>query len=250
MPIDWVFFDVGNVLYNDDPQAFVAFEHYHRAIREIEPGYSFEEMLADREELARAGRTWILGKLGKRRLPEERVRSLYEELRGLLIERYDEHHLPHPGAEEVLAELAGKYRLGVIANQPPECRSSLERRGLLRYFEVVAISDELDLHKPDARIFEWALKEAGAAADRSVMIGDRRDNDVGPARALGMRTIWLRWQSSAQKNWRPISSSARTFLESCDRVPMFHSLLTPETDPDRTVASLGEIPPVVADLDR
>ena len=64
---------------------------------------------------------------------------------------------------------------------------------MLELFEVVAISEELDLHKPDVGLFEWALREAGCEGSQAVMVGDRVDNDILPAKRLSMRTVLLRW---------------------------------------------------------
>ena len=46
--------------------------------------------------------------------------------------------------------------------------------------------------KPDPRIFETALEKAGCPPHEAVMIGDRLDNDVAPAKALGMKTVRVR----------------------------------------------------------
>lgn len=45
--------------------------------------------------------------------------------------------------------------------------------------------------KPDKRLFEIALEKAKCSAQEAVMIGDRLDNDIAPAKALGMRTLWI-----------------------------------------------------------
>lgn len=246
--IDWVFFDVGNVLFNDDPQSFAAYRHYHAALCGCRPGYTFDEMLREREELAGNGATWVLHKLAARAMPQDRVDEIFYELRQWLIERYDDVHIPQEGLEELLGRLRERYRLGVIANQTPECRASLRRRGLLEYFDVVAISEELDLHKPDPKLFQWAIEQSGADPARSVMVGDRLDNDVAPARSVGMKTIWLRWPDSARKNWLPDDPLAREFLLSCDRVPVFHSLADPVNIPDRQIGSLHEVLDAVQSL--
>ena len=33
---------------------------------------------------------------------------------------------------------------------------------------------------------------AGCQAENAVMIGDRLDNDIAPAKKLGMKTVWIR----------------------------------------------------------
>jgi len=239
--IEWVFFDVGSVLFNDDPQNFLAYRLVHERILDRHPGYTFEDMLAEREEHARNGANWILHSISKRLLPDVSARGLFKEIREHLIPTYDENHIPNDGMHEVLEQLAGKYRLGILANQPAECRHSLQRRGVLQHFEVVAISDELELHKPDVKLYEWATGQTGSAPQRAVMIGDRRDNDIAPAQQASMRTILVEWSKWTAKNWRPADPQAVAFLESCDRVPLFKSKHS-HVQPDQVVGSLTEIP--------
>jgi putative hydrolase of the HAD superfamily len=45
--------------------------------------------------------------------------------------------------------------------------------------------------KPHPSIFESALRQAGAAADQSVMVGDSLAHDIEGARRLGMRAVLL-----------------------------------------------------------
>ena len=43
--------------------------------------------------------------------------------------------------------------------------------------------------KPDERIFELAMERADCSPEEAVMIGDRLDNDIAPAKRLGITTI-------------------------------------------------------------
>lgn len=245
--IDWVFFDIGNVLFNDDPQSFYTFRRYHEALQEVRPGYTFADMLAERESHASEGSIWILYELAQRTLGVDRMRELNLRIREELLPRYDDVHLVNEDLRETLEALRSQFHLGIIANQPSESRSSLARRDLLGLFDVVAISEEIDLHKPDPALFAWALEKARVDPERTVMIGDRRDNDISPARSLGMRTVWLHWPSSSAKNWQPMDQDARAFLASCDRVPLFHSPIHDAILPDATI---GTISAVVAEVAR
>jgi 5'-nucleotidase len=245
--IDWVFLDVGNVLFNDDPQNFEAYRLMHEAIAARHADYSFDAMLAEREELARGGANWILNKIARRLLTEDESKAAFLTAREFLRNNYDRHHLWDERFPGVLEELRARWRLGIIANQPVECRDSLARRGLLDYFEIVAISDELQLHKPDVALYKWALDEAGCDPSRTVMIGDRRDNDIDPAHRLSMRTILLQWPSCRSRGWNPADSRAAAFLDSCDRVPLF-SAVPVGAEPDLTISSLEQAPAAVAKL--
>lgn len=42
------------------------------------------------------------------------------------------------------------------------------------------------------RIFEIALARSGCRTENAVMVGDWIDNDIVPAKKMGMRTIWVK----------------------------------------------------------
>ena len=82
----------------------------------------------------------------------------------------------YPEAEECLRELSKRYKIGIIANQNPGSRERLEKMGLLKYIDLVVASAEEGVAKPDLRIFRI----------------DRIDNDIIPAKKLGMKTVWIK----------------------------------------------------------
>lgn len=61
-----------------------------------------------------------------------------------------------------------------------------------KYIDLVIASAEEGVSKPDRRIFEIALERSGCKPENAVMIGDRIDNDIVPAKQLGMKTIWIK----------------------------------------------------------
>lgn len=180
-----VFLDVGGVLYRDDGYR----EALRRGLREL--GAAFEDAAFDAEYTAcrrdQSGSFRV--RLARRFLgPDADVGAL--ERHAAPWWRYGPDDL-EPSAVEVVAALAGRYRLGLIANQPSAVRDALVRDGLDPFFEVRLVSDDLGLEKPDPRIFEHALGEAAVAPERAAMVGDRLDYDVRPARAAGMRAVWM-----------------------------------------------------------
>ena len=46
--------------------------------------------------------------------------------------------------------------------------------------------------KPDIRLFQAGLEKAGCKASEAIMVGDRLDNDIYPAKSLGMKTVWIK----------------------------------------------------------
>lgn len=95
-------------------------------------------------------------------------------------------------ASNVLKTLSGKYELGIIANQTDGLCERLDSFGILQYFTHVITSWEIQIMKPNRRIFEFALKTAESLPHEAVMIGDRIDNDIEPAKAVGMKTVWIK----------------------------------------------------------
>ena len=97
----------------------------------------------------------------------------------------------YPDVVPCLEALEGRFRLGVIANQPSSVRQAMARDGLTRFFEVWGVSDDLGLQKPDPELFSHVLSTAGVSPASAVMLGDRLDYDVRPAKAAGMHAVWV-----------------------------------------------------------
>jgi HAD superfamily hydrolase (TIGR01549 family) len=82
-------------------------------------------------------------------------------------------------------------RVSVMGNQPAERTPQLRALGVDP--EVMAMSDELGVAKPDPAFFRRALELMDDPDPASVAyVGDRPDNDIRPAVAAGMRAVWLR----------------------------------------------------------
>jgi HAD superfamily hydrolase (TIGR01549 family) len=98
----------------------------------------------------------------------------------------------YPDARRVFDRLrADGYRLAVLANQP--ARRSPELRALGIEPDVMAMSDEMRLYKPDPAFFSRSLELLGSPPATGVAyVGDRVDNDVLPTIAAGMRAVWIR----------------------------------------------------------
>ncbi len=92
----------------------------------------------------------------------------------------------------VLEELHKKYKIGIIANQALGLEERLEKLGILKYIDLLVYSEKEGYSKPEAKLFEIALKRSGCIIEESFMIGDRIDNDIIPAKQLGMKTIWIK----------------------------------------------------------
>lgn len=174
MDIRWIFFDVGSTLVDET----AAYDHRARDMIEG-TDISFSDFDRKRIELAKQGfdgNSEAIRCFGLTKTPW-----------------HSEDESPFADACETLEALKERgYRLGIIANQVTGTAQRLDEWGLLDFFDVVAASAELGVAKPEKLIFEKALELAGCQPCNSVMVGDRLDNDIHPAKALGMRTVWIR----------------------------------------------------------
>ena len=129
----------------------------------------------------------------------------------------------HSDVRPVIRTLAGRYRLGVVANQRSLVREALERDGIASFIDVWAISDDVGAEKPDPRIFQHALHAAGIQAHDAVHVGNRLDTDVRGAHRVGLRSVWvLRGEAPPEPT------------------------LAQRDEPDAVIANLAELPAVLS----
>jgi 2-haloalkanoic acid dehalogenase type II len=72
-------------------------------------------------------------------------------------------------------------------------QSAIARRRLR--FDAVICSEAARCYKPEAAIFEEALRALGATPQRTLHVGDSLHSDVAGARRLGIATAWVRRES-------------------------------------------------------
>ena len=82
--------------------------------------------------------------------------------------------------------------LGVITNADGTVRDTLARMGLARHLEVVMTPSRAGATKPDRRIFQAALAEAGVPASRAWHVGDDPVGDVQGATGAGLSAVLVR----------------------------------------------------------
>ena len=117
-------------------------------------------------------------------------------------------------SREVLGPLKSRFKMGVVSNFYGNLDRVLEEAKLDRFFAAVADSSRVGIFKPDARIFEHALKKLQCAPETVAMIGDSLAKDCAPAHKLGMRTVWLRTEPRSDED----SGAADVTIGSIDEV--------------------------------
>ena len=110
--------------------------------------------------------------------------------------------------EDVLRELPRP--LALVTNGA-SClqREKLAASGL--EFEVVVVSEEFGIGKPDPSIFRHALEQLGA--DDGVMVGDSLARDVDGALAAGLQAVWCNRTGEPRPEGRGDLVEIRTLRE-------------------------------------
>jgi putative hydrolase of the HAD superfamily len=111
-----------------------------------------------------------------------------------------------PDIDRLLRRLSDRgLKLGIVANQPQAARERLARAGIGDLFDYQGLSGITGYRKPDPRAFLAAADALGVPPAACIMVGDRVDNDVVPAKALGMATILFR--GGRHRRQRPRSAA-------------------------------------------
>jgi len=234
-----IFFDIGNVFVSDDPSGCYIYRQLYDRLQREGHQTSIAEFFQKRTEHIRDGGS--LWKFVGKYISEAEFKEWQRDVRRQMYSQWSLLSPPVKSMAEVPARLAPHYRLGIIANQPGEVEDVLAERELLRYFEVRAISDPLGLHKPDPAFYQWALDKAGVQPHEALMVGDRIDNDIRPAKSLGMRTAWLRL-GCAGREWLPQDEFETHYAESIAQANWSDwEPVAPEDQPDITAFSAAEL---------
>jgi FMN phosphatase YigB (HAD superfamily) len=113
--------------------------------------------------------------------------------------------------------------VGIAGNQPARAEGLLRAMGLPA--DLIATSGGWGVSKPDPRFFAEVIAAVPFPPGQIAYVGDRVDNDMRPARAAGLRTVYLR-----RGPWGFL------FAEHPDLA----------ASADWQVSSLAEIPPLIA----
>jgi beta-phosphoglucomutase len=112
-----------------------------------------------------------------------------EMARWLFAGRFDRLFSDVLPALEALRSLG--MPIGVISNFGMHLDDVLRRFGLLGYFEFVIVSAAVGVAKPDRRIFDLAVSQAGKPRHRLLYVGDHIGDDVEGAQGAGLDAVLI-----------------------------------------------------------
>ena len=171
--IKWLFFDVGSTLVDESK----VYEDRMKRIADLS-GLTYEQIYKYAMSFYKENKKGDLEVARQLGVKLPKWESQYERL--------------YTDTKDCLKKLSRIYKIGVIANQSLGTSERLENLGVRKYIDLIIASAEEGVSKPDRRIFEIALERSCCKPENAVMIGDRIDNDIVPAKQLGMKTIWVK----------------------------------------------------------
>ena len=151
---------------------------------------------------------WTLyhhGKISKEFLITERFRVAFDEC-GIEIKdkdipmRFNNDYLETivlcdkvvDGAHHLLEHLHKRGPVYVLSNGFENLQYRKLRSGKLdKYIDRLILSDDINVTKPDRRLFDYALDAVGGEASTTVMIGDNYDADILGAMNAGWSAIYF-----------------------------------------------------------
>lgn len=111
------------------------------------------------------------------------------------LEKIEEEYLDtielSDGFIDFVEKVRSKYKLAIISNDASRWSKYLrEKFDINKYFDVISISGDLKMKKPDERIFLCTIEKLGVNAEECIYIDDRRGN-LEAAKKVGMKPILL-----------------------------------------------------------
>ena len=103
------------------------------------------------------------------------------------------------GFIDFVEKAKNKYKLAIISNDSSRWSKYLrEKFNLNKYFDVISISGDLKIQKPDERIFLFTIEKLGVNAEDCIYIDDREGN-LEAAKKVGMNPILLNSRNVSYK---------------------------------------------------
>jgi 2-haloacid dehalogenase len=199
MDYHWLLFDADGTLFDYDLAETRALQG---AFAELALAFGPLHSEAYRRINRQIWADFELGRINSGALRVRRFELLFEAL-GIAedAQRFSDRYLVHlakagdliDGAEDVLRRLRGRWRLALITNGLKDVqRPRLEASPIAGLFEVVAISEELGVAKPDPRFFEAVFARIGNPPKaEALVVGDSLTSDIQGGNHYGLDTCWF-----------------------------------------------------------
>jgi 2-haloacid dehalogenase len=98
--------------------------------------------------------------------------------------------MPWPDTVTALRKLSSRFKLAILSNIDDDLFAATARR-LKVEFAAVVTAQQAKCYKPCRDLFDLALRRLGAQPDQVLHCAQSIYHDVVPAKALGIKTVWV-----------------------------------------------------------
>jgi putative hydrolase of the HAD superfamily len=118
--------------------------------------------------------------------------SFAEQLADTFRKERRARHIVYADVTPTLEEVGQTHRLALLTNGAADLqREKIRESQLAPFFEVIVISGEVGVRKPEPEIFKLVLERLRAAPETAVMVGNSLGSDVAGAQRAGLKGVWL-----------------------------------------------------------
>lgn len=217
-PILHVFFDLDHTLWDFEKNSALTFEKILQKnqipvdtsefVQQYSPiNFRYWDLFRDdkiSQNEMRFGRLRETFALLNLKVEQEVLELLADEY----IEFLPENNNVFEGTFELLEYLKPKYNLHIITNGSHDLQNhKMNNSKLSPYFKTTTNSQSVGVKKPNPLIFEFALRQANAKKENSIMIGDCIHADVLGAINCGMDAVLFSelYQNLEDKNIKQVN---------------------------------------------
>jgi 2-haloacid dehalogenase len=119
---------------------------------------------------------------------------------------------PFPDTVDALRALKSRFRLGILSNVDDDLFAMTARR-LGVAFDWVVTAGQVGAYKPSRRMFEAALARIDLPGEAILHVAQSLHHDVGPAREIGLATVWVHRRQGKSGSGATPEARARPDLE-------------------------------------
>lgn len=192
--ITTVLLDAGGVILDESEHERVRIEIATRILGGVAAGYTEGMLRDDLDEAIEVFCPRVLGYVFWKRVRPDL--TLFERLYDAFLAEWKERRPPlklMPGFKQEIGKISPHLKVGIAGQYGRDLLDLLEQEGVLDHFTYRFTQDDFNITKPDPRYLERIAKACGVERAECIMVGDRVDNDIIPAKQVGMKTVLVRW---------------------------------------------------------
>jgi len=202
MKITTALLDAGGVILDESEHEQVRAEVAVELLNTVVPEYSVHHYYSDVEEAVRCFCPSVYQYVFWKTLKQDM--SLFDNLYASYLGEWRQRKPPLKlalGFETELRAICEDFKVGIAGQYGQELLRLLDEHSILECFTYRLTQDDFATTKPDLRFYESIVKRCGIDPQQCIMVGDRIDKDVIPAKLMGIKAVLIR--VGLHKNQQP-----------------------------------------------